>query len=247
MAAAGGNMSLDVAYRQVLVDFFDDVNDFWWHHRLLLIKGEGSGEWIAATPTLSVQMLDLKQHRVVPLERNSRVSVEIQDHAFLFGALTAAELGELLKKARALSAAFGVQKKDVEEGRWIVADPSSIHFATVVPIEVLESDTECVIREATGLVRIDDDWVSMQKIADDDLESFQTSIWTGPGRDRRIACEVRVNGDRYVSEAVSFGHWKKVGVRVPLRSRRRIHRNSRPTSRDLLPLRSSLVSSFTVG
>ena len=76
--------SLDISHRQVLVDFFEDENQFWWHHRVLFIKGDGSGEWIAATPSLSIQMVDLRAHRVIPLDRHTDIGAEFRGRSFLF-------------------------------------------------------------------------------------------------------------------------------------------------------------------
>ena len=60
--------TLDVSFNQVLVDFPEDANGFVWHHRLLLISLGGS-RWICVTPTLSVQVVDLGNHRVIVLPR----------------------------------------------------------------------------------------------------------------------------------------------------------------------------------
>ena len=62
--------TLDVADRQVLIDFFGDPNGFFWHHRLLLFA-LGNGRWIGCTPDLSVQLVVLTGHRVIILARNS--------------------------------------------------------------------------------------------------------------------------------------------------------------------------------
>eukprot|EP00974_Lingulodinium_polyedra_P087048 8437582-Lingulodinium_polyedra.AAC.1 len=54
---------LDVDPRQVLVDYFDDTNQFRWHRRVLAVP-LGGMRWVWATPDLEAQAADLVGHRV---------------------------------------------------------------------------------------------------------------------------------------------------------------------------------------
>ena len=67
MAAA---WTLDTDLRQCLIDFSEDGDGLLWHHRLLLVRATGS-QWIAATPDHDVALLNLSNHRVIPLGRNT--------------------------------------------------------------------------------------------------------------------------------------------------------------------------------
>ena len=121
MANPRGHMSLDVSQRQVLIDFFGDEGGMFWNDRLLLIKGDTMGEWIGATPTMSLQMIDLQGHRVVPLDRNVDIGVEFRRHVFLFDPLSAAELQDLVRRAQGLALAFGITfTKEDADGVWVV-------------------------------------------------------------------------------------------------------------------------------
>ena len=51
----------------MLVDFEND--DFYWHHRILLLPIDRAGRWVCATPTFEVQTIDLAEHRVIALGR----------------------------------------------------------------------------------------------------------------------------------------------------------------------------------
>ena len=51
--------TVDTELKLVLVDSFEDKDGLFWHHRVLVVKGE-PGVWIVATPTLGVQRVDLK-------------------------------------------------------------------------------------------------------------------------------------------------------------------------------------------
>lgn len=80
MAARAGVLTLDTAYRQVLVDFFNDPN-FHWHHRILIIQGEG-GIWICASPDHEIQSIDLTKHRVLTAKLRNRMMGLIVFHIF---------------------------------------------------------------------------------------------------------------------------------------------------------------------
>eukprot|EP00974_Lingulodinium_polyedra_P029817 2872139-Lingulodinium_polyedra.AAC.1 len=66
MAAAAVARSLDVRYRQVLVAYREDP-EVTWHHRLLLARASGSW-WVACTPDLELQLLDVSEAEIAPLQ-----------------------------------------------------------------------------------------------------------------------------------------------------------------------------------
>ena len=66
--------ALDVGFKQCLVDFFEGDSDFNWHMRLLIHPSPlGDGRWVAATPDLEIEVIDLGKHRVVPLTRKGDI------------------------------------------------------------------------------------------------------------------------------------------------------------------------------
>ena len=62
----------------VLIEYFEDQDGFFWHHRTEVVKRE-PGTWMAGTPTLGIQGLDLKEHRALPLTWVSSFLREVQD------------------------------------------------------------------------------------------------------------------------------------------------------------------------
>ena len=186
--------SLNVSYRQVLVDYFEDANDFWWHHRLLLVRTNTVGEWIAATPTHGVCLVDLKEHRVIPLERNSEIPADVRANAFIFEELSEDQLDSLMRRAYDLAGSYGMDLAPIEDlGRWVISDTASDHFGKKIPNTALSSPDTCVMRDTVGLVRLDERWLPMEKVAAEEMNSVLHRKHTGPGRDKRIACEIRVN------------------------------------------------------
>ena len=132
--------TLDVPERQVLMDIFNDVNGFHWHHRLLLVA-LGDGKWICCTPDQSVQRINLGDHRIVILGRNAaypadRVAITYAPDKTDFDAATLARLraeavalAEVLGAQPAAAAAAGFAGAVV----WRVCDTSSEHFCEELP------------------------------------------------------------------------------------------------------------------
>ena len=105
MAAA---LTLDVPERQILVDFFDDPNGFRWHMRLLVLATPNPGQWIAATPDLSIQFLDVTAHRVIPLTRAAEFPRRVRGEVYAFDPLGAEGLLQVRREAKELLAVYGL-------------------------------------------------------------------------------------------------------------------------------------------
>ena len=72
MAAARlARTTLDIAERQVLVAYWDDASDIFWHQRVLLAPTPAAGRWICVTPDWEVLTLDQNALQVVPLPRKA--------------------------------------------------------------------------------------------------------------------------------------------------------------------------------
>ena len=112
--------ALDVSFKQVLVDFFEDEN-FHWHGRLLLIPGPSAGTWIWLTPDGSVQFANLADHRVIPLQRNAPLPEEYEGNMYFFDPLTAQELAAAEARARSLADVLGFTSV-VIDGDWLLSD-----------------------------------------------------------------------------------------------------------------------------
>ena len=89
--ASSGHPTRDVPKRQILVNFPADA--MLWHHRILLVRISGA-KWIVATPTQTVEQIDLTTERVAPPERNLPFPRD-EGPYFCFGDLADAELDSL--------------------------------------------------------------------------------------------------------------------------------------------------------
>ena len=96
--------TLDTELSQVLIDFYDDPNGFYWHRRVLGVPLGGS-VWFGGTPDDSVQRIELANHRVIVLQRASPfLASRIPEvYAFDEAAWTLARQAQFLAECRQLA------------------------------------------------------------------------------------------------------------------------------------------------
>ena len=82
----GAAAALDVSQDQVLVGYFEDEN-FQWHHRLLLCS-LGGARWAAPSPDHSVEIINLDDHRVLPLRRRGPFPARVAGNVYAFDPIT---------------------------------------------------------------------------------------------------------------------------------------------------------------
>ena len=110
-----------------------------------------------------------------------------------FDAKTAAEIEELASEARALADVLNFPRPPGMEGRtqgtekWYVSDTSQESFGMEVPEDALCNPDLCVVRDTMGLVKMDEVWMPMSRLHPDRLQAWKLKMWTGPGRDPRLA------------------------------------------------------------
>jgi hypothetical protein len=179
--ARRGCRTLDVEYRQVVFDFFEDV-DYIWDHWLLIVNGEPA-VWVAASPTRGVAVLKLREHQVIPLTRSSGFPVEYRNHVFMFDPIDVSSMGSLVERAEALAAVVGFTQHYAAgggDGLWHVSGTAIASFGEIVRQAALEVATT-VRRGPVGLVQ-----------------------FVG---DPRIACHDVENGSSFITESRAVSCW----------------------------------------
>ena len=204
--------TLDTDLRQVLVRFPND-GQFEWHHRCLAVQG-AEGTWIGITPDHDVEIIDLTQFGagIIPLRRASPFPVAVRNRIYGFDPFEGNAEQELrdrcIELARVLGFALAAQPVPAL-GTWRVSDTGSESFGDPVPEEALGDPDLVVVRDEVGLVKIDDEWCTMARVKDADLDSWKLQRWTGGGRDPRIAGHrVDVQGRRYIPEVDAIASWR---------------------------------------
>ena len=221
--------TLDIAEDQVLIDFYDDPNGFFWHHRVL-VRSLGSGIWIGFTPTLSVQRIDLNEHRIIVLPRNGNFPQDRIQEVF---ACDPADFGDgvlanLRNEVNQLASVLGggPAPTQVAPGgtTWRVSDSCHKLFAEEVPAAALANPEIFIQRGSFALVEIDSELTTAQVESPEDgrQDGFRRRLTTGHGRDVRLLGDERdSDGRRFLSFAAilslvkeaSFEFWPIQGPR----------------------------------
>ena len=178
------------------IDFYDDADGFFWHHRVHLHRLDGA-RWVFATPTLDVETVDLAEHRVVPIGPNvANFLARIADELFAFDPqIDPNDLARIrcqaCELALVLGAPAGAAVAVPGDAEWLYADTALVNFAEKVPYTIMGSPDTSVVREAAGLARIDIDgeltWVHVARVLQRDKDEWRQEKQSGPGRDPRLA------------------------------------------------------------
>jgi len=219
-------MSLDTAFRQVLVEAPLDPTGLIWHHRLLLVKGEGS-KWIAADPEHEVEVLDLSTVRVIAVRRAAPWRVDLVGQIYAFDQLVPGVEDDLRVRAAELAELVGFPMAEVTEevGDWYVADPASALFGVRVPAAALAVPAAFVTRGSKGLAEVDGEWLAIERVLGDQLQKWKEDKWFGPGRAPGLGPLRRdATGKPFIAEAEAMSLWRAPkGEPVPLRGVRVSH------------------------
>jgi hypothetical protein len=224
--------TLDVPFRQVLIDFFLDPNGYFWHHRLLLVPC-GGAVWIGVTPDLAVQRIDLSAHRVHVLGRNCAFpqARAAQTYGFDPDEVDAPTLARLLTEAKVLAEVLGVVVAVGIGGGvgstevWRISDTRSPLFSEEVPAGALGNDDVFVQRGDVALVSVDGVWTTAAREGAElpGLIGFRRSFHNGKGRDPRLLADERdKDGRRFLSlltalsliQEYAWPHWPIDGPRA---------------------------------
>jgi hypothetical protein len=153
----------------------------------VLLNTDGAGRWTAVTPTGDVQVLDLNQHRAVPLDRGAAIPAQYIDQCFVFDPVTPAELADFVRRGKMLAALRGLTAPVAgsKDTQWVVADPVHSSFGVVLPETAIADVNAFVARDQMGLVLIDGQWVHAELIEVGDEEKWRVRKLTSHARDHR--------------------------------------------------------------
>ena len=214
MAAAARPLTLDVAEQQILIDFYDDEDGYFWHQRLLFLKLDGPGKWIAASPDHEVESVDISTHGVIPLRRHAQFPARVRGQIYVFDPITDDELRTLNVEALALVLApSGVAGAASGDSCWLAADTALEEFGDEVPDSVLSDPGRLRCEGAVGIAQLDDDWVLVEKVTRSDIGIWKDEKSVGPGRDARLSTTTRdARQRRYQDLAAAITDLKEIPI-----------------------------------
>eukprot|EP00971_Amphidinium_carterae_P137912 2733315-Amphidinium_carterae.1 len=183
---------------QVLIDFFHDQN-YQWHHRLLLARLENA-RWVAATPDEEIEIVNLSDHRVIPLGRSAQFPARVAGNAYCFDPLPLGGEDDLMKRGLDLARVMGFSPEDtrVVKSResWRVSDPGLKSFAERVEPGVVSDPARAITRGRVGLFLVEEVWITGELVEDSKAEQWAETKRSGPGRDLRLAGVARDGAGR---------------------------------------------------
>ena len=200
--------ALATRYRIVLVDYPDDAN-FTWHMRLLIHHG-GGAQWAASTPDHHLQILDLARHRIIPFRSGEELPARARGDAYIFDEFEEGEEDGLMRQARLYAETVGFVAPAAARpaGVWRVSDTAHAMFGEVVPEEALDDEESVVTRDAVGCAYIEDRWVNIERVPDNQLATWRARKGNGPGRDKRVlGTVVDPRGKRFLREEEAARQW----------------------------------------
>ena len=171
-----GARALDIPLRQCLVNYDEDENGLFWHQRILVSRGPNL-QWIWVTPTRSVQLGDLSDLNIFPLQRNKPLPPHLLGQIFGFAPLTEEELRDLMAQAKELAEIYGFDLScftTVGGGTFMILDVRSQHYGeTVPPEQVMSGDGEAfILRGAVALAKVDGHWLQAVRIDSQDISQL---------------------------------------------------------------------------
>ena len=190
--------TFDVPERQLVVYFFDDPYGFRWHHRLLL-RHVRDTLWICCTPDLSVQQLNVADHRLVMLARNSAFPADRAAETYACDPIDFTEpvLARVRAEAVAMAEILGggiaaAAEAPAQAGAvWRISDTSHALFGEAVPPAAVANNDIFVRRESVALVLLDGRWTTaaLEQADSSGLAAFKRKFHSGAGRDPRILAD----------------------------------------------------------
>ena len=204
-------MALAISESQVLIDFFGDEGGMNWHGRILLERLNGEGRWIAASPDLEIGVLELGNHRVIPLMRSTPFPRRVAAHEVYFfdpTDITEDALRDLHGEARSLCSLMGGTPMDdgPADASWVYADPGTERFGDEVSADVLRIPGSSHIQGSVGIVAVDAGWAFIELVRVTDYRAWMDSKRSGAGRDPRLGGALRgPDGSRFATVVETMG------------------------------------------
>lgn len=155
-------ITLDVREPQIIRHYPLDGGGFFWHHRVLLNK-ISPGVFIALSPDLELERVDLHQIEYLPLERRSPFPAAQAPYVYAFDEMSRAELERQRRRANSMASLFNeTPVQDIEAFEWMVCDPNREDFGERVDDDLVDQG---VTMGDSGVIEKDGQEVFVRRVA----------------------------------------------------------------------------------
>ena len=199
-------MSLDIPEPQVLVSTGDGTWDHW-----VLLKRQQDAVWLALDPGSTVEALDLRVLRIIALARNQDFPVDEDEEVRTFDdAPSERDLRDAHARANRTAGLLGLPAGGAagsaggfaprRPSSWRVCHPGCEFYGDEVPDDVVGNSTTGVDKGTMGLALLEGYWWPVERVRNDEVDSWLAGLRGGPRRDPRLAGDVRdAGGKRFVN------------------------------------------------
>ncbi|CAK0906294.1 unnamed protein product, partial [Prorocentrum cordatum] len=210
----------DIPEFQVAVRYDADPN-FTWHHRILLRRVRGA-VWIALTPDLDLERINLDERRHRVLERGQAFPEAIAGDIYAFDPIGREAVAGHKRRARLQAAVLGGDEDEAMDAKeWVYADLDDPSFGTLVAADVLEGD-EFVELGNRGLVRRKGAARGVEKVGRARLAEWSEQRRVGAEDIRSLGIHTAADGTRHLGWTDAVGmlresdmpEWRFEGPRV---------------------------------
>ncbi len=173
-----GDLTLDINEVQVLVNFPADADGFYWHHRVILCRIEGS-RWLAfdMTPDLDIVQHDLGTLLHSVLDRRAPFPGDILDEVYAHDPIGKAALSGYKRQAQTMAVILGEGTlPDSDSTSWVVADVNHVDFGREIEEHLLHNPATGLAFATRGIIIREGEELFVEKIPTANLDT--TSGWS---------------------------------------------------------------------
>ena len=193
-------LSLDVSEDQVLVNFPQDTDGFYWHHRLLLHRVSG-GVWLWLSPDYEIVRHDLGAipHRII--ERRSPFPADIADEIYAHDPIGKSTLSAFKRQAKVQAAILGDGDIDYSEAYvWVIWEPQHPKFGVGADVGLINNGATGLAFSTKGVIIDQGEEIYVERVLVNDLEDWRKRK-TLEGGDDRLLGEMQAARDGWTWEA----------------------------------------------
>lgn len=168
-------LTQDVPDIQLIVEYPNDPNGFYWHHRILL-KKISNGVWLALTPDLEVSRHDLNIQNHIVLERNSPFPAAQSPYVYAFDPVSKSTIEAKKRTAAAQAVVLGEDAMvEIAQVVWVIAEKDHPRFGETVAAEIVDNQGLTTVFETKGVTICEGAETFIQKMLLSEVKAFTDS------------------------------------------------------------------------
>ena len=184
-------ITADVADPQVIVEFPDDDDGFYWHHRILVKRISGP-KWVGLTPDFDMEVIDLSTTAHKVLDRLGPFPRAQEPYVYCFDPISQERVNSFKPRAVTMCSVWGDALDGTLDDRalWLRADVTDAKFGDEVDAACLQDPARGVFMEGKGVALVDGDLVFVEKVLETEKEAWKQKKKPEGG-------DVRLLGDHF--------------------------------------------------